>query len=93
MSYPGNIHTGHGDDLLQILKGFFRFQEEDDGNLLIRLGKDVGFSSPIKIVGDAEGHSSPALRRVLELADADVLCSTSEGLKKPLDNCTSPKVP
>ena len=43
MSYPGNIHAGYGDDLLQILKGFFRFQQQDDGNLLIRLAKKSAF--------------------------------------------------
>ncbi len=37
MSHPGDVHARHGDDLLQILKGLRRFQQQDDANLLIGL--------------------------------------------------------
>ena len=69
MPHPGDIYAGHGDNLIQALKRLFRFQQEDDANLLIHFGEDVGTSSLIEIVGYAQGDAPPAERRILELAD------------------------
>src|SRR6202021_1145747 len=67
VSHPRNVHTGHRDDVVQILECLFCFKQKDDRYVFVCLRKEIRSPSAIKIVRNSKGYTSFAGRCVPEL--------------------------